>query len=64
MGGFIKSFVFAVIVVTVCCFHGYFTHMRKEGRGARGVSLSTTAAVVQSCVFILISDYLITSFIL
>jgi phospholipid/cholesterol/gamma-HCH transport system permease protein len=64
LGGFIKSLVFGVIVVTVCCYHGYFTHLRKEGRGARGVSLSTTDAVVQSSVFILISDYLITSFLL
>lgn len=64
MGGFIKSLVFGVIVVTVCCYHGYFTHLRKEGRGARGVSLSTTDAVVQSSVFILIADYLITSFLL
>ncbi|MEJ2039180.1 MAG: ABC transporter permease [Desulfosarcinaceae bacterium] len=64
MGGFAKAFVFAAIVVTVCCFHGYYTHLRREGRGARGVSLSTTSAVVQSCVFILISDYLITSFLL
>jgi phospholipid/cholesterol/gamma-HCH transport system permease protein len=64
LGGFIKSLVFGVIVVTVCCYHGYFTHLRKEGRGARGVSLSTTDAVVQSSVLILVSDYLITSFLL
>lgn len=64
MGGFVKAFVFGAIVVTVCCYHGYYTHLRREGRGARGVSLSTTSAVVQSCVFILISDYIITSFLL
>ncbi|MGD9096574.1 MAG: ABC transporter permease [Desulfobacterales bacterium] len=64
MGGFVKSLIFAVIVVTVCCFHGFYTHMRKDGRGARGVSLATTDAVVRSCVFILIADYLITSFLL
>jgi phospholipid/cholesterol/gamma-HCH transport system permease protein len=64
MGGFIKSFVFALIVTTICCFHGFYTHLNQEGRGAKGVSLSTTAAVVQACVCILISDYLITSFLL
>lgn len=64
LGGFIKAFVFGLIVVTVCCYNGYFTHLRKEGHGAKGVSLSTTEAVVQSCVLILISDYLITSFLL
>ncbi|MGB5987530.1 MAG: ABC transporter permease, partial [Desulfobacterales bacterium] len=45
LGGFIKAVVFAALVVTVCCYHGYYTHRRKSGRGARGVSLSTTAAV-------------------
>jgi phospholipid/cholesterol/gamma-HCH transport system permease protein len=64
VGGFVKSFLFAIIVVTVCCFHGFYTHMRRDSRGARSVSLSTTDAVVRSCVFILIADYLITSFLL
>ena len=63
-GGFVKSLVFAVIVVTVCCYHGYYTHQREDSHGAKSVSLSTTSAVVQSCVFILIADYLVTSFIL
>ena len=47
-GGFIKSLVFAVIVVSICCYQGYFTHTRAEGFGAKGVSLSTTSAVVIS----------------
>lgn len=63
-GGFVKSIVFAVIVSTICCFHGYFTHMRKDSHGAKAVGLSTTSAVVLSCVFILISDYAVTSFLL
>jgi phospholipid/cholesterol/gamma-HCH transport system permease protein len=63
-GGFIKSVIFAAIVATVCCFHGYYTHMQSGPKGAKGVSLSTTSAVVQSCVFILIADYLTTSFLL
>ncbi|MBU1054535.1 MAG: ABC transporter permease [Proteobacteria bacterium] len=63
-GGFIKSFVFAAIIVTVCCFQGYYTHTRKEGFGAKGVSLSTTSAVVISCVTILITDYVLTSILL
>jgi len=63
-GGFLKSICFAVVVATFCCFQGYFTHMRKEGFGAKGVSLSTTSGVVISCVLILITDYIITSFLL
>ena len=62
-GGFIKSLVFAVLVITICCFQGYFTHMRSDSYGAKSVSLSTTSAVVISCVMILISDYVVTSFI-
>jgi phospholipid/cholesterol/gamma-HCH transport system permease protein len=63
-GGFVKSLVFGVLVVTICCFQGFFTHMRTDSYGARSVSLSTTSAVVISCVMILISDYVVTSFIL
>lgn len=63
-GGTIKAVVFAVIVSTACCFNGYFTHMRKDGFGAKAVGLSTTTAVVVSCVFILIADYVVTSFLL
>jgi len=63
-GGFIKSLVFAVLVSTICCYQGYFTHLRTDSYGARSVSLSTTSAVVFSCVTILISDYVVTSFLM
>jgi phospholipid/cholesterol/gamma-HCH transport system permease protein len=63
MGGYYKSIVFGLLVVTICCFQGYFTHMRTDSFGAKSVSLSTTSAVVISCVMILISDYVVTSFI-
>ncbi len=62
MSGFVKSVVFAVVVSTVCCYQGYFTHMRKGSYGAKSVSLSTTSAVVLSCVTILVADYVVTSF--
>ncbi len=63
-GGFIKSFVFALVVSTICCYQGYFTHMRPGGFGAKGVSLATTSAVVISCVLVLVIDYVLTSFLL
>ncbi len=64
-GGFVKSFVFAIVVTTVCCSQGYFTHLQTRGGfGAKGVSFSTTNAVVNSCVMILIFDYLITYLLL
>lgn len=63
-GGFVKALVFAVVVATISCYEGYFTHTRREGFGAKGVSLATTSAVVLSCVVILIADYVLTSFLL
>jgi phospholipid/cholesterol/gamma-HCH transport system permease protein len=62
--GFAKSIVFAVIVATVCCYQGYFTHMRTDSHGAKAVGLATTSAVVISCVLILVSDYIVTSLLL
>lgn len=59
-GGFIKSLVFGVLVCTICCFEGYFTHTRGYS-GPEGVSQSTTNAVVKSCVIILMADYVLTS---
>ncbi len=63
-GGFIKSLIFGVVVTTVCCYQGYYTHLREEGFGARGVSNATTSAVVISFVLILVTDYVATSFLL
>jgi len=62
-GGFIKSVAFAIVVITICCYQGYYTHKQKDF-GAKGVGLSTTSAVVQSCVLILITDYVLTSILL
>jgi len=62
--GFIKVIVFAVIVSTVCCYQGYFAHMRKDSHGAQAVGLATTSAVVLSCVLILVSDYVVTSLLI
>lgn len=56
MHGFIKSFFFAFIIITVCAFKGIDTR-----GGAEGVGKSTTAAVVVSMVAILIADYFLSS---
>ena len=63
-GGFIKAVVFAIVVVTICCYQGYYTHLRKTGFGAKGVSFATTSAVVISSVLILATDYVLTSFLM
>jgi phospholipid/cholesterol/gamma-HCH transport system permease protein len=62
--GLIKSLVFAIIVATVCCYQGYYAHLRKDSRGAKAVGLATTSAVVISCVLILVSDYVVTSLLI
>ena len=63
-GGFIKALVFGAIVSGICCFQGYFCHMRTDGYGAKAVGLATVSAVVLSCVMVLIADYVVTSFLM
>ncbi len=63
-GGFIKALVFAAIVSCICCFQGYFCHLRAGTFGAKAVGLATISAVVLSCVTILVADYVITSFLM
>jgi phospholipid/cholesterol/gamma-HCH transport system permease protein len=53
--GFIKSFVFGVLMVTVCCYRG----MKTTG-GAAGVGKATTQSVVITYILILISDFFLT----
>jgi len=63
-GGFVKAVVFAVLVSMICCFQGYYTHLRRDSYGAKAVGFSTTSAVVISCVLILVADYVVTSLLL
>jgi phospholipid/cholesterol/gamma-HCH transport system permease protein len=53
--GIIKASVFGAIVASVGCFHGLSTR-----NGAEGVGRSTTAAVVNASLGILISDFFLT----
>ncbi len=57
--GLIKSVVFGFVITSISCYMGYFT----EG-GAEGVGRSTTQAAVISCVFILISDFMLAVLLL
>ena len=54
--GLIKSVFFALIVVSISCYKGLNTT-----DGAEGVGKSTTSAVVNSMVFILIGDYFVSA---
>ncbi len=53
--GVFKSFVFGIILVTICCYKG----MKTSG-GAAGVGTSTTQSVVISYVLILLWDFFLT----
>ena len=64
VGCFSKSIAFALIVVAVCCYKGYFAHMRRDGMGPAAVGNATTSAVVLSCILLLVADYVLTSFLL
>ena len=63
-GGFVKALVFGLLVTTVCCHQGYYTHRRRDSVGPEAVGNATTSAVVISCVLILAADYVLTSFLL
>ena len=63
-GGYIKAAIFGVITMTICAYRGYNTHRKASYPGVRGVSESSTRAVVWSSVSVLVADYLITSFLI
>ena len=56
MHGFIKTFAFALMIGTVCCYKGISTR-----GGAEGVGKATTGAVVTTIVLILVLDYFLTA---
>jgi phospholipid/cholesterol/gamma-HCH transport system permease protein len=56
--GLFKSMVFGGIIAAVCCYQGFYT----KG-GAEGVGRATTRSVVISSIMILVSDYILTSFL-
>ncbi|MFA7277021.1 MAG: ABC transporter permease [Pseudobdellovibrionaceae bacterium] len=53
--GLIKAAAFGFIVALMGCYHGY-----NSGRGAQGVGMATTNAVVTASILILIFNYLLT----
>jgi len=57
--GILKAAVFGFIISSIACRHGFFAT-----GGARGVGLATTRAVVESCVTILIANYILTQMLL
>ena len=56
--GIIKSTVFGFLIAAIACRQGFYA-----SGGARGVGQATTRAVVQSAVAILVSNYVLTSWL-
>lgn len=62
--GFIKAAVFGFLIAAISTYRGYYCDTLRSGaQGALGVGIATTSAVVYSSVMILISDYLLTSWL-
>lgn len=57
MTGLYKSLVFGLITTLVACFNGFYTT-----GGAEGVGRAATLSVVTASVMILVSDYIMSSF--
>jgi len=55
MSGIIKASFFGFVVTSMGCYHGYHSK-----RGAQGVGIATTNAVVSASILILLSNYVIT----
>ncbi|MBL9208715.1 MAG: ABC transporter permease [Opitutaceae bacterium] len=60
-GGLVKSVAFGFTVTAICAYEGFNTHRRSSEPGVRGVTESTTRAVVYSSIAVLTLDYLITA---
>jgi phospholipid/cholesterol/gamma-HCH transport system permease protein len=55
ISGLTKASVFGFIVALMGSYHGFYS-----GRGAQGVGVATTNAVVSASVLILLSNYIVT----
>ena len=54
--GLIKAACFGLIVALISCYKGFYCD-----KGAKGVGLATTSTVVNSSIFILIANYILTA---
>jgi len=62
--GIVKSFCFAVLIIWISTYKGYYAGVDKGSFGPEEVSKATTDAVVLSSVAILVSDYVATSLLI
>jgi phospholipid/cholesterol/gamma-HCH transport system permease protein len=62
--GIVKSFCFAILIIWICTYKGYYAGVDEGSFGPEEVSRATTDAVVLSSVAILVSDYVATSLLI
>lgn len=62
--GVVKSLCFAVLMIWICTYKGYYAGIDEGNFGPEEVSRATTNAVVLSSVAILAGDYVVTSVLL
>jgi phospholipid/cholesterol/gamma-HCH transport system permease protein len=61
---FIKSVIFAIIIIWIAMGKGYFVHLEKGVSGAEAVGRVTTKAVVAGAITMLFADYVASSFLI
>ena len=57
--GLLKALVFGYVITSISCFKGYYAT-----GGAEGVGTSTTQATVLSCIYVLLSDFVLAAIVL
>ena len=62
--GIVKSLCFAVLMIWICTYKGFYAGIDQGSFGPEEVSRATTNAVVLSSVSILAGDYIVTSVLL
>ena len=60
----VKSFCFAVLIIWICTYKGFYAGLDEGSFGPEVVSRATTEGVVLSSISILISDYVVTSILM
>lgn len=62
--GLIKPLFFGFFIAAIGTYRGYYCDsLPGGGKGAKGVGMATTSAVVQTSVIVLVMDYVLTSFL-
>jgi phospholipid/cholesterol/gamma-HCH transport system permease protein len=57
--GIVKAFVFGFVITSISAFKGYYA-----SGGAEGVGNATTQATVLSCIYVLLSDFVLAALLL